>query len=326
MSATTLEISAKGRWITVPALEIDGKTLVSTGRLLKVGTVWDEQWLEGEIDDPAALVERLGQAKSAGFRIDVFSFSQKLPNTTPRHAYPMDLDNVAAIRLTTYDEWFQKLSQDTRRNVRMAAKRGVVVKVVPFDEELIRGIMGICNDAPIRQGRRFYHFGKDFDAVKKDYASFADRSDYIGAYLQDELIGMMKIVHVGQTAAIMQLLLKVSHYDKKAGNALVAKAVEHCQAKGMAYLTFLKYRYGNKHQNPLTEFKRRNGFEEVLIPRFHVPLTSKGRLFMALNLHRPLLELLPERLIYKLLQLRTWWCEWSLRSQWGQRFLLKKEA
>jgi hypothetical protein len=136
---------------------------------------------------------------------------------------------------------------------------------------------------------------------------------------------VMKIVYVGKVASAMQLLLKVSHYDKKAGNALVAKAVEHCQKKGMSYVTFLKYRYGNKHENPLTEFKRRNGFEEVLVPRFNVPLTAKGRVMMALNLHRPLLEILPERLIYILLKLRSWWCEWSLRtSAIGQRLLPKK--
>jgi acetyltransferase (GNAT) family protein len=325
MAVNTLEISAKGKWIHVPAAEVGGKTVIATGGFVKTAVVWDEQWLDGEIEDPEVFINTLKQRRSEGFKADIFSFTQKLPNTSPRHAYPVEWDNVAAIRLTSFDDWFQKLSQDTRRNVRMAAKRGVVVKVTALDDELIRGIMGICDDAPIRQGRRFYHFGKAFDAVRKDYSSFLERSEYIGAYLQDELIGMMKIVYVGKVASVMQLLLKVTHYDKKAGNALVAKAVEHCQKKGMSYLTFLKYRYGNKHDNPLTEFKRRNGFEEVLVPRFNVPLTAKGRVMMALNLHRPLLEILPERLIYKLLKLRSWWCEWSLRtSAVGQRLLVKK--
>lgn len=312
MAANSLEISARGKWITVPALAVERKSVIVTGTLLKVGMVWDEQWLEGEIDQPETLIHHV--KTQAGFKVDIFSFGQKLPNTMPRHAYPMEWDNIAGIRLTSFDDWWQTLSQDTRRNVRIAAKRGVVCRVAEFDDELIRGIMGICDDAPIRQGKRFYHYGKEFDTVRKDYLSFRERSEFIGAYLQNELIGVMKIVYVDKVAAIMQLLLKASHYDKKAGNAMVATAVEHCKKKGMDYLTFLKYRYGNKHKNPLTEFKRRNGFEEIRIPRFYVPLTAKGRMAMALKLHRPWLDILPERLIYLLLDLRTRWCEQVLRA------------
>ena len=50
--------------------------------------------------------------------------------------------------------------------MRRAAKRGVIVRVAPFDDEFARGIHKICNEAPGRQGRRFWHYGKDFETVK----------------------------------------------------------------------------------------------------------------------------------------------------------------
>jgi len=76
----------------------------------------------------------------------------------------------------------------------------------------------------------------------------------------------------------------------------------------MSHLTYGKYRYGNKGaNNPLTEFKARNGFEEVRVPRYYMPLTATGRMCIALKLHRGLLEILPERVISPLLALRRMW-------------------
>ena len=117
----------------------------------------------------------------------------------------------------------------------------------------------------------------------------------------------MKIVRIGQTAAIMQLLSKMSHHDKRASNALIAKAVEYYTGQKASYLTYIRYRYGKKRQSPLTEFKRRNRFEEIAIPRFYLPLTPKGRVAIGLNLHKSLVEVLPERLTYALLDVRARW-------------------
>ena len=37
---------------------------------------------------------------------------------------------------------------------------------VPFDDALVRGISRIYDETPTRQGRRFWHYGKDLDAAK----------------------------------------------------------------------------------------------------------------------------------------------------------------
>ena len=310
MEENTVEISQKGKWVKVPAININGRTVVATGRWIKIAEVKDEFWEEEEVEDPESYIRRLKENRSKIFKADIFTFTQKLPNTTPKHPYPMVWDNIAAIHLSSYEEWRKGLSSDTRRNVTLAAKRGVVTRVKEFDDDLIRAIMEINNEIPRRQGKPFHHYGKSFDAVKKDYSTFLDRSEYIGAYFEDEMIAFLQIIYVGRVAAIMQNMSKMSHYDKKAANALIAKAVEHCSGKNATYLTYIRYRYGNKRQSSLTEFKKRNGFKEILVPKFFVPLTLKGKVAMAAGLHRSLGEILPGSLLDVLLRLRTVWRGW----------------
>src|SRR5258708_22987998 len=120
--------------------------------------------------------------------------------------------------------------------------------------------MGVNNDSSMRQGRPNAHYGKGFDEVKKDHSSFIDRSDFVCAYLGNELIGFLKVVYRGEVASILNLAAKPTHYDKRPANALVANAVELCEAKGVSYLTYGMFNYGNKRESPLQEFKSRNGF------------------------------------------------------------------
>ena len=77
----------------------------------------------------------------------------------------------------------------------------------------------------------------------------------------------------------------IKHYDKRPANALIAKAVELCEQQGMSYLMYCNYVY-NDPESSLTEFKRRNGFEQALVPRYYVPLTLKGKIALRLGLHR----------------------------------------
>jgi hypothetical protein len=315
MAEGKMEISIKGKWVSVPTIEIGGASLVVSGKGVRIAEIHDEDWIEGEVEDPEVYIRALKGKVSPALRADIFTFTQKLPNTEPRFSYPFEWDNVAAIGLTTLDDWLKGISSDTRRNVKTAAKRGVVTRVTPLDERLVRGIIEINNESAVRQGRLFHHYGKDFETVYKDYCTFQERTDFIGAYLEDELIAFMKIVHVGKIAAIMQNLSKISHHDKRAANALMAKAVETCVNRGSDYLTYIKYTYGRKRESSLTEFKRRNGFQEVKIPRYFVPLTAKGKVAMGLKLHKSLVDVLPEKVTYSLLQLRSKWHEWRYRTQ-----------
>jgi hypothetical protein len=307
MQEKTVETSVAGKWTKVPALEVSGKNLIVKGRLLKLAIVLDEEWLETELEDPELCVKRLKERGLQGRRADVFTFAQKLPSTNPRYEYYCEWDSIAAVRITSYQDWWEGVPQESRKNVRRSQKRGVVVSVGQLDERLIKGLMELNNDSPVRQGRPYVHYGKSIEQVRKDQSSLLDRSDLICAYCADELIGFMKLVYRGEVASILQLLPKMSHQDKRPANALIAKAVELCAARGVSYLTYGKFNYGNKRDNPLREFKVRSGFEEILVPRFYVPLTTWGKLCMKMKFHRGLLGILPHRLITSFVTARTIW-------------------
>jgi len=314
--AESIEISVKGKPVQVPAVHVNGRTIFVSGGWLKIASVRDEAWLAGQpVEDPAACLERIRQR---GLRADLFTFIQKLPLIEPKHDYPMVLDNVAAIATTDYKEWWEKkLPQETRKNVRRSVKRGVTVREVEFNDELVKQIVEINNETPIRQGRPFWHYGKSFEVVKKDYATLLDRSVYIGAFHENALIGFIKMVYMGEIAGVLQIVCMNKHQDKRPANALITRAVEICHAKGLKYLMYGKYIYGNNARSPLTEFKKRNGFEQILLPRYYVPLTAKGKLAMALGLHLGFKRFLPGNVHFYL---------GNLRGRWYQRAASKVSA
>ena len=301
-SGPPVVVSSRGKRREIPSILVDGKTIVVTGRRLKVAELYDAEWIDTSVDAPDRIASALQTAPS---RPDVFTFAQRLPDTEPRHTGHIEWDNLAVINITSYDAWLSSLSQDTRRNVRMAGKRGVDVRLAAFDDDLARGITGIYNETPVRQGRKFWHYGKDVATVKEENATYLDRSQFIGAYLGEELIGFLKMVKVGGSGSIMQILCKTCHQDKRPMNALIAKAVELCAQQNLPRLLYRQYTYHGAQGDALTEFKRRSGFEQVLVPRYYLPLTLKGRLALRLKLHRELRELLPPGVVAALLKWRA---------------------
>jgi|SRR5208282_1717579 hypothetical protein len=316
MTGNSIEVIARGEWVYVPVVEVNGQPLVTHGRWLKIASVHDEEWLVAETSQPELCAATLKNQKRGGVCADIFTFAQKLPNKTPKYEYPMEWESVAAVELTSFKEWWEKLPQETRKNVRRSQRRGVTVSVKPFDDNLIKGISDVNNDSPIRQRVRNVHYGKSLERVRKDYSSFVDRSDFIVTSVGEETIGFLKLVYRGEVASILSLTTKHSHYDKRPGNALIAKAVELCEAKGVHYLTYGLFNYGNKGDNPLREFKIRNGFQEVVVPRFYLPLNLWGKLCFKLKAHRGLIGILPQNVITAGLSARA---RWYTLKQWMSR-------
>jgi hypothetical protein len=149
----------------------------------------------------------------------------------------------------------------------------------------------------MRQGIPYAHYGKSFEQVQKDQSSFLGRSEFICAHCEEELIGFTKIVYRGASASILQFLPKPSQADKRPANALMAEAVKRCAEKGVRWLTYGLFNYGNKQDSSLRDFKIRNGFEGQLMPRYYVPLSAWGRICMAVGAHRGPTGMLPHSVI-----------------------------
>jgi len=313
-SSKIIEIRVKGRWIPVPALIVDGNDLIARGKWLRVAVVRSEDMMEAELENPRLYIEKLrGDGKSL-LKADLFTFTQKVPASQPKYSYPMERESVAGIRLASFKEWWEGLPQETRKNVRRAAKRGVVLAVKDqLDEELVQGIREVNDDSPVRQGMPNGYYGKTCEETKKLYGEFDGRCTFICAYFENRLIGFLHLIYRRDVASILNLTTKPSQFDKRSANALVAKAVELCESKGISYITYGLHRYGNKNDDPLRVFKIRNGFEEVLMPRYFVPVTAWGRLCVTAKLHRGLVGILPNWIIKIGLRARARWVEF--RSQ-----------
>jgi hypothetical protein len=306
------KIHLKGVTLYVPSAEIDGRTVVTTGQWLKTATVRDEELVQGEtIANPESFVAQL---KKTRLNVDLFTFAQRLPDTTPRYRYYTEWENAAALPITTFSEWWKERTEySIRKGVNRAKKLGLVVKVAEFSDELVEGIRRIYSENPVRQGKAFWHHGKGFQVLKDELATYLDRSVFIGAYYRDELIGSMKITYVGSTASIMQIFSTSKHFDKRPNNALIAKAVEVCELEGKSHLIYGDFVYYDPN-SMLTEFKRRSGFEPVPAPRYYIPLTFKGKVALQLGLHRGLAARIPKAVYGKLLKIRSAWYAQRLKA------------
>lgn len=309
------QIHVKGKPVSVASVQLDSRTVIRADKWLRIATLHDEDLIEGEtVSEPASFVERL---KSTGLNADVFTFAQKVPDTTPRYTYHLEWDNLAVIPITSFADWWEnRVEPSVRRAVRKATKAGVVTKVAEFDDEFVRGIVSINNETPLRQGKAFWHFQKSFEAVKQENSTYRDRNTFLGAYFDNELIGFIRLTYVDNTASIIQILSKTKYFDKRPANALVAKAVEVCVQRGIAHLVYCNYVY-NDPKSSLTEFKRRNGFEKVLVPRYYIPLTFKGKAALRMGLHRRLVERIPKPMLTQLLRIRSFWSTRKVKTVEG---------
>jgi len=299
------EIRIAGKTLYVPSTDICGRTVVVTGKWISTAQIKDEDVVEGvTVEAPDSFIIKL---KESNLKADVFTFAQRPTDVTPKFDYYSEWDNWAAMPTTCFKDWWENLPQESRKNVRRATKRGVVVKVTPFDDDLVKGVHRIYNGIRVRDGRPFWHFGQDIQSVRRGLATYLDRSEFIAAYWGEELIGFVKMVYVDDLAMLFHLISMDEHYDKRPANALIAKAAEVCEQKGISHLIYTKFIYGNKRRSSLVEFKRRNGFQQVNFPRYYIPLTLRGKLFVWLRLYRGFSGLMPEPILQPLLSLRAWY-------------------
>ena len=300
------EIRTRGKTVSVNAVQVDNKVVTVTGRLIKLARVKDE-WYGDSVNDPESIIDLV----RSNCRADIFTFVQRIPDNLPKYCYKAQPVDLAVLPIKTFAFWWEnQIPRETRKNVRKSEKKGVVCRSTKFDDDLIKGITEIYNECPVRQGKPFWHYGKNFDVIKMETATYLDKSEFIGAYVGDELVGFIKLVYLEKCASTMHVISKIKHRDKAPTNALLAKAVEICEERKVPFLN-----YGEWINGTLGDFKRYCGFEKISVPRYYVPLNLKGALFVRLNLHLGVRAIIPERLKRPLLTLRR---KWHLRKHRGQ--------
>jgi hypothetical protein len=198
--------------------------------------------------------------------------------------------------------------------IRKAEKSGVKTDVTQPNDKLAEGIWKIYNETPIRQGRAFSHYGTRLEDVKGLIAFYKDDT-FIAASINGELVGFVELIHGDQIVVMSQILSLQKHWDKAVNNALVAKAVEVCAARGEPWLM-----YGRMGNHPsLDNFKQSNGFTKYTLSRFYVPLTKRGRFAAKLGLHREAKDALPNFLKGPLFPVFNWVSRTKIRLKTRQQ-------
>ena len=283
-----------------------------TGKFIRVAGLSADTY--EYIEDPEAVLEGI---RKSGERVDLFTFMQRLPDCSPKYSYPMEWDNLAVLPISTFDHWWkEQIGFKARNKAKQAEKNGVVVREVPLSDALIEGIWAIYNECKIRQGKPFPHYGKDLATVRDMTATFLDRSAFIGAYIDGRLIGFAKLhCDASRTqAGLTHILSLVAHRDKAPTNALVAAAVRYCADHGIPYLVYSRFNDGRKERDSLMDFKERNGFHRMNLPRYYIPLTLLGRVSMQFGLHKRIAHHIPEPILAKLRMLRKLWYSRNLQG------------
>lgn len=287
-------------------INIEGKAVSVGGVFPRVAKLQSEH--HEYVENPEMFLSGL---KDSG--ADVFSFLQQVASPDRKHSYPFLPEQIAVLNIDTYEHWWKRQVNDKTRNmVRKAGKKGVAIQPVEFSDQLAKGIHAIYNESPLIQGKPSKHYGKDFETLKKAHATFLDRSLFISATYEGAVIGFIKmILHPnGQSASLMQIISLVAHRDKSPTNGLLAKAVEICAERGVKHL-----QYGIWSRRSLGDFKKHHGFELVEIPRYYVPLNSRGRLALRLGLHRRLAEFVPGNWQDTYANLRARWFLYRYQSR-----------
>jgi len=291
-------------------MRVCGKDIHIQGRAIRIARLAAEGF--EFLEDPGVMLDALRLSRE---RVDLFSFTQELPETAPVHRYPMEWDNVAALPISSFDHWWDRqINAKTRNMVRRAQKMGVEVREMPFNDALIQGIAAIYNESPIRQGKPFAHYRQDLQSLRIEHSTFLDRSIFIGAFLGEELIGFIKLVPAKTQAGLMQIVSMIRHRDKAATNALIAQAVRSCADRRIPYLVYAKFSNGRNRRDSLSDFKEHNGFRRIDLPRYCVPLTLVGRWTLRLGLHHSFTDYIPEPLLAKLRDARSLWYKHRLQT------------
>lgn len=276
---------------------IDNMEIAVAGKFFRIARLRHE-WFDF-LDDPAATVENL---KKNRVRADLFTFVPELHLQRPELPFHRETISASLLTIRSFDDWWASLHFKARNKARKAEKTGVEIRPVSLDDEFVRGVEKIYNECPLRQGRKFTHYGKDFATIKNDLSSFPEKSVFIGAYSNKKLIGFMKLFEGDGILRMIHIIATYEDRDKCVTDALIARAVKMCDERNILYLHF-----GDWSSRGLGVFRMKYEFQRHDCPRYFVPLNFRGKFMLNLRLHLPLRERLPQSLANRLVAMRNQW-------------------
>lgn len=276
---------------------IHDKEISINGKIFRIARLRHE-WFEF-LDEPALLAEKL---RETGPVADLFTFLQEAHVSRPKFPFHCETVSASVLTIKDFDDWWENLHFKARNKARKAQKTGVEIHETELSDTFVDGVARMYNEAPLRQGRKFTHYGKDSAAIKNDLSSFPKESSFIGAYSKGELIGFMKLFEGNGMIRIIHILATLAHRDKCVMDALIAHAVKICDQKKIAHL-----HYGDWTSRGLGAFRTKYNFQRHDCPRYFIPLTARGKFMLGLRLHRPLRERLPQSWADRLIAARNQW-------------------
>ena len=102
-------------------MNVCGLDIRVRGRLIRMAGVAADTY--EFVEEPHPVLEAITRSRE---RIDLFTFMQRLPDTSTKYPYLMEWDNLAVLPLSTFDHWWTKQINDKTRNMaRRAGKKGV---------------------------------------------------------------------------------------------------------------------------------------------------------------------------------------------------------
>lgn len=249
--------------------------------------------------------------------VDLFSFiGRTFVQDEPEKNYPFlrEIENIALLNITSYNDWWTRtIKKKERQSVKKAEKTGVVIRKTEICEDFIKGVQRIYNETPFREGRRYSGYGLSLEHLRKKFQSVGD-SDILGAYFNEELIGLLWITYGDRAAMFRSFVSFIKHRNKCPNNALIAGAVRCCSERAIHFLV-----YGDKFGflPSLDRFRLHQGFRKFPLPRYFVPLSKKGQVAITLGVHRTIEYSLPRltqrallplyNLGSKLMPAAVWW-------------------
>ena len=133
--------------------------------------------------------EVIAGLRAGGSRIDLFTFLQRPPETSPKFAYPMEWDNLAVLPISTYDTggladpvYRKEQGSAGREKGRDCPRSSVRRALPPWNRR-------ISITRPRSARKRFPHYGMDLEGARRYAGTFLDRSFFIGALLEDNFLG-----------------------------------------------------------------------------------------------------------------------------------------